>query len=170
MNTRTYHVVNSITVKSPAVLTIEPGTQILVDPGKFIKIEGTLVADGSAEAPIVFTASSPTTGQEWLGIYFTEFAIPATFNPDDSFLSGSILRHVEVSYADIGANIQTQAPYFSNDLFHHNGTGINQSGLASTRIETSVFTENTSPGIHHSRRKSADRGKCIYLEPIWNSF
>ena len=141
LNSRIYHVTGNLTVKNTAILTIQPGTQIFIDPGFFIKIEGTLIADGSEEAPIIFTTSSANSSH-WIGLTFTDLAVPAVFEANGVYQSGSILRYVNVSFADTGVLIQTKAPYFSNNLFENNTIGINQGSASSPRIENSIFNTN----------------------------
>ena len=146
LNTRAYHVNGNLIVRTGATLTIDPGTQVQVDPGYFIKIDGALIADGTALEPIVFTTNSATNAH-WIGLNFTGNAIPATFDSGGAYLSGSILRHVEISYADTAVNIQTMAPYFADDLFQNNSNGINQGSASSPIIENSIFLGNTNVAI-----------------------
>jgi thermitase len=150
LNTRTYHVTGPLTVSSGATLTIQPGTQILVDPNTalkkiFIKVDGKLIADGTANAPIVFTTSSASNAH-WNGLTFTDLAAPAVFDANGAYLNGSILRYVHVSYAETGVLFQTKAPYFAYDLFESNTTGISQGSASSPRIENSVFSANGFDG------------------------
>ena len=160
LNTRTYRVTGgSLTIKNTAVLTIDPGTQILIDPSLFIKIEGTLIADGTADAPIVFTTSSASNAH-WVGLNFTDKAVPASFDSDGDYLNGSLLRHVDVSYADTAVSIQDKVPYIASVLFYSNTTGINQALASSPRIENSIFTGN---GPNNGVPPAMDSGYAIQL-------
>src|SRR3989475_670825 len=62
----TYHV----TVRSPATLTILPGTTVKFDPGVHLYIDGSLVADGTATRAIIFTANNTGSPIPWGGIQF----------------------------------------------------------------------------------------------------
>ena len=67
-----------------AVLTIEPGVEIRFEPGTGLYIGyyihhyyfpqhfyGALSAQGTAQAPVVFTSNAPTPAPgDWRGIYF----------------------------------------------------------------------------------------------------
>src|SRR2546422_615927 len=66
MYVATYHV----TVRSPATLTILPGTTVKFDPGVHLYIEGSLVADGTATRAIIFTANNTGSPIPWGGIQF----------------------------------------------------------------------------------------------------
>lgn len=66
-----------------ATLTIQPGTLIKFDAGASLSIgyygNATLIANGTAAAPIIFTSSatSPTAGA-WEGIYFEDASISSS--------------------------------------------------------------------------------------------
>ena len=64
-------VIGTVEVATGAVLTIEPGTVILVN-GYYISINvrGTLNASGTASQTIVFSSTADSGGNEWGGIYF----------------------------------------------------------------------------------------------------
>jgi len=66
MYVATYHV----TVRSPATLTILPGTTVKFDSGVHLYIEGSLVADGTATSAIIFTANNTGSPIPWGGIQF----------------------------------------------------------------------------------------------------
>lgn len=88
---------------APAILTIEPGVHVEMHPGTSFEIEhwsndqpatGAVIAEGTAEAPIVFTsaAASPQPG-DWQGLWFGGVA-----------LSENSFQHVRLEYtgADCG--------------------------------------------------------------------
>src|SRR5437879_8584213 len=66
MYVATYHV----TVRSPATLSILPGTTVKFDSGVHLYIEGSLVADGTATNAIIFTANNTGSPIPWGGIQF----------------------------------------------------------------------------------------------------
>ena len=68
------HIIGPLTVTSNAVLTVVPGSTVLVDGGVAIKVLGSsrLVAAGTAALPITFGPSS--TGSAWQGILFSTSA------------------------------------------------------------------------------------------------
>jgi hypothetical protein len=116
---RDYLLVGSIAVKAGAVLTIDPGTQILGDvttKGRLIVERGArLVADGQRMAPIVFTSAAPPAMRragDWGGVVLLgrapspEIAVESVgLRPGDGFGGpddqddGGVLRFARIEYA-----------------------------------------------------------------------
>uniref|UniRef100_A0A540VEF0 S8 family serine peptidase n=1 Tax=Litorilinea aerophila TaxID=1204385 RepID=A0A540VEF0_9CHLR len=143
---KTYILNGTVIVGQGVTLTIQPGTVIKGNPDKFIRVDGTLIARGTAEAPILFTTNS-VTGTRWSGIRFTDSAMDAWFDPQGNYQGGSVLQHVIVERAAIGASLGSRAPYIADSTFQDNGmaiqVGSNGNG-GSPRIERSQFTRNST--------------------------
>ena len=136
-----YTVVATILIGADAVLTINPGVEIRVDPGLGIGVgsqafgPGTLVARGTAEEPIIFTSNLsdpdvPAAG-DWKDILFSDFAVDAEYDGDGSYLSGSALEHCVIEFAGSGdiatgsITIQSSSPYLSDcEVRHSARSGI----------------------------------------------
>jgi YD repeat-containing protein/parallel beta-helix repeat protein len=103
-----YVVVGDLTIVSGVVLTLEPGVVVKVySSDGDIRVNGTLVADGTSGVPIVFTSigddsvggdtngNGPSSGSPgvWRGIGFA------------SGSTGNLLDYVEVYYAGAGSNL-----------------------------------------------------------------
>jgi RHS repeat-associated protein len=72
--------------------TIEPGVTVIVEPGArltlvSLTVKGTLLAEGTASEPVLFTGKHEESSGEWHGIIFE----PGS--------SASVLDHVDVAYA-----------------------------------------------------------------------
>jgi hypothetical protein len=125
VNTKAYRLNGTVFVKNDAVLTIEPGTFIIGQPGSqpasalFITQNGKIVAEGTRSRPIIFTSSLPfgqRKGGDWGGLVLlgkapvnwpTGFGnIEGLTASDDTLYGGTdpnhncgTLRYVRVEYA-----------------------------------------------------------------------
>ncbi|MCD6519861.1 MAG: hypothetical protein J7M05_08070 [Anaerolineae bacterium] len=102
-----YHITGDVTIPRGNLLRIAPGVVLKFAPQKQLKVQGTLSAIGSAEAPILFTsikddtalgdtngdgsASAPQV-RDWGGIYFD----------DESRANPGIISHAEIRYSGRG--------------------------------------------------------------------
>lgn len=80
-----YTVVGDISVAANTTLIIEPGVTVEFDPGQGMTVQGRLLADGTADQPILFTRSQP--GTTWERLLFLE-------------AGDSRLAHCTIEYAD----------------------------------------------------------------------
>ncbi|MFM7172644.1 MAG: S8 family serine peptidase, partial [Caldilinea sp.] len=146
----------TVIVDKGVALTIQPGTVIKANPGRFIRVDGTLIARGTAAQPILFTTNS-ITNAAWSGIRFADTAVDASYDAAGKYLAGSVLQFVEINSAELAVSLSTRAPYIADSTFRSNGTSIqignNQSG-GSPRIERNEFWGNgnveTMPGYGDS--------------------
>lgn len=105
-----------------AVVTVEPGTRLEFQQGEGMEIRrGALKAQGTADAPIVFTGVQPVRGY-WAGLAFL------------SRHADNLLEHVEVSYA--GA---------SGYHFTHQGIRVVRGG--SLTLKNATIRDNERAGI-----------------------
>ncbi|RPI30712.1 MAG: hypothetical protein EHM70_13205, partial [Chloroflexota bacterium] len=105
-----YVVGGDLTINSGVTLTIQAGTQVRFNGNYSLNVNGTLIADGAPDAPILFT--SGTSGR-WNRIYFGDTSPDAQAGANGNYLSGSILRNVilEASAGGVGCNLAT--PYLA---------------------------------------------------------
>lgn len=87
----------TVTIRPGAVVTIAPGTRMLMNTAAVLRVEGQLLADGTSNAPIIFTRSTTTTN--WGRIMFVQ-AQP------------SRLRHCVIEFANSVGDHQS---YYDND-------------------------------------------------------
>jgi hypothetical protein len=148
-----YEVVGDVIVRNDATLTIEPGVQIRFSPGTKLSVGtgslggGTLVADGEQGNPISFTSrqGSPSPG-DWVGISFLPSAVPAVF-AGETYVSGSLLRHCVVEYAQTAVNLRAAAGLVGCTVRSCNGDlgAVFVSVEAdTTRLLDCVIEQNTS--------------------------
>jgi subtilisin family serine protease len=139
---KTYVLNGTVIVGQGITLTIQPGTVVKSNSSKFIRVDGTLIAQGTEQSPITFTTNA-VINEQWAGIRFADTAVSASFDLDGNYIAGSILRHVEISYASTGVNLGTRAPYIVASTFDHNDTAL-QTHSNAPRIEQNTFRENVT--------------------------
>ncbi len=122
-----YIVSGTIEVTRGATLRIEAGTEVKFNPGAKILVNGELLVLGTAENPVVLTASStsPKAG-DWGGIEFTDKAVSATVS-DGEYVSGSIIKNAIIRFGQ-GIKCDDASPYIVNNQLSLNTAGIVISG------------------------------------------
>ena len=108
-----YAVNDDTIIDNGATLTIEPGTVIKSAAGKGLYVyNGTLIAEGTEEKPIVFTSSAknPAKGA-WVGLVFYE-----------GTLNNTTLKYCEIEYA--GGDQNYRAIHIYESKIHVNYCSI----------------------------------------------
>jgi subtilisin family serine protease len=137
---RQYVIGGAVRVLQGVTLTVEPGTVVQFEPAGSLTVSGTLIADGTAAAPILFEG---TGAGAWGGLTFTDVSVDATFDITGTYQSGSILRHVQVLSATTGVRLQNAAPYIAQSRFAgHVTTALAVDG-SSPQIIANSFVSNT---------------------------
>ena len=135
-----YQLSQTISVKPGATLTIEPGVEVIAAGQFFLIIEGGLVAEGTGDAPILFTSTNKQPGA-WYGLKIGyNSQQPATAR----------LHHAIVEYA-LPSNLPNDGSLTAreaildirNSTFRHSGgNGIAVSGPVTMTISDSRFENN----------------------------
>jgi PKD repeat protein len=141
-----YRIEGNITVPAGATLTIEAGTEVSFQSWYSLTVNGTLLANGTASQPILFTA---VTSPGWLGIRFVSA-------PDGSLLDHVIVekgRATGASPLDSGGGIYIDGsnPTISNSIIRNNlalnsGGGIYLNNSNATLIGNSIINNQAGQG------------------------
>ncbi len=134
-----YRVTGDIVIDGGGRLFIEPGVQILYDQKTAILVkDGGIVARGTREAPILFSANSASPAP---GFYAcaVRFMSPTKVN--------SVMEYCIVKYAETALDVQHGAP----DISYCHIAASSQCGVfcgndASPKITFSSFTDNLGQG------------------------
>ena len=111
-----YYITGDVQIPSGVTLTIEPGVEIRYTGGYELLVQGVLIANGTAESPIVFTSTTPGTSS---GATMLKF--------EGSDLDQIQINHVQMRYADKAIRI--------GDESEHNQGGKNTGTLTVSNIE-----------------------------------
>ncbi len=149
-------------VRKGATLTILPGTRVAFVPrrlagadehegftGSGIRVDGRIVAEGTAEKPIVFTVAgaAPAPGS-WDKILFS-FSVGSRFD-NCTFEGARYAFHAHFSEIAV-----------RRCLFRDNEEGV-RLGQSRVTIEDSVFTRNEIRGINFRECRNVIRGNLVF--------
>ncbi|ACL03175.1 Fibronectin type III domain protein [Desulfatibacillum aliphaticivorans] len=137
---------------TPATLTIEPGVEVLFQPGYGLTVGyyssgdfmGALYAVGTEQKPITFTsyAETPSPG-DWKGLYFSR-------STDES---STALDYCNISYGGLTYNaniyiLNCEPPVSNCTLTHSSAYGIRLADNVTPAIEDNVISYNQSSAIY----------------------
>lgn len=96
-------------------LTVQSGSTLKFYSGIKLKINGTLIAEGTASNRITFTSvnASPSWG-DWGGIYFKDSSVDAN----------CIVKYADIKYATHGIDCYKAEPKIANNIISNNRYGI----------------------------------------------
>jgi parallel beta-helix repeat protein len=140
-------------------IRVEPGDTLIVDAGVTMQfdstvvftVEGCLLANGTSERPIVFTASNPLRLKpEWEGIEFSNRS-----------KDGSTLTHCVVEFARRGMMVFSSSPAIANCTIRYcAGDGI-MLKVSQSRLLHNTVQENGKAGIHATAFRGIISGNTI---------
>ncbi len=133
-----YLIDGDITIPAGATLTIEPGVDVLFQSWYSLTVNGTLIADGTESAPILFGGGHPTAG--WLGVRFINA-------PDGSSLTYAIIENGRATGADPlnkggGIYIDGSNPTISHSTIRNNFAKYSGGGIYLNN-SNAILTANT---------------------------
>ena len=109
-----YFTLGNVLVNEGITLTIEPGVTIEFDTGHKLIIDGTLIAQGTAEDTIRFTPKETMEPGSWGGILFEDSSIDGVYDEYYNYLNGSIIQYCLLEYANIGIKGESGFPFVDN--------------------------------------------------------
>ena len=153
-----YLLTGNILVNAGVTLTIEAGVVINAESNTSILNKGTLIAIGTSENPIVFTSSSNNPGNyDWSGIDFSGETEDALYDEDGNYVSGTILKFVQVFYAgssNAALRLINSSIFMDNITVKYSGNYAvkyeksNYETVPISRITNSTLSYNEYGGVH----------------------
>jgi parallel beta-helix repeat protein len=117
-----YVIESDVIIRDKAVLTIEPGTEILSRGGALV-VEGQLLAQGDSERLILFASAEGV--DRWAGIRFANVKEKE-----------NLLKFVRVRKAKVGISIEASSPRIEASEFTNNDTALAIQGAFSAPMVT----------------------------------
>jgi hypothetical protein len=105
-----YLMTRNIIIDTNATLTIDPGVSIFADSGKYIEVRGTLLMAGTSIDSIRISAIDTT--RPWNSINYLQIAKGATYNQQNEYSNGCILRYCVLDNAG-----NEKFPYFESTSY-----------------------------------------------------
>ncbi|MBU1064791.1 right-handed parallel beta-helix repeat-containing protein [bacterium] len=135
---RYIYVSGDVTVNSGITLEIDPGVFVFFNDDTRLTINGTLIAEGTAEDPIVFTSYNENpASSNWYGIRFEDSSVDASCK----------VKYCDIKYAQYGIYCNRANPRIQNNSISHSNYGIYLYQSSPAHIETNTVINN-SEGIH----------------------
>jgi hypothetical protein len=160
-----YIVTGNILVPSGVTLTIEPGVVVKVNNGLYIKIQGELIAIGTSSSKIIITSSNTLKFKgDWDKIWLA--GVATNFDSNNNYVSGTIIKHCEISYANEGLRIDDSSFFLSSSIIENNNQGINFKKVFNSIIADNIFRSNingtnTSAGTENNGQGSFNNNKFL---------
>ncbi len=168
---KTYNVVGNIRVAEGVTLTIQPGVAVRFAQNVGLRVDGTLIADGTESQPIRFTrgftGTDPWNPQYWSGINFTAGSVDARYDENGDYAGGSVLRHALVSGGGNGVLVGGASPLISHSRFVSNEMAIALNG-GSPHIVYNVI-EGNGTGVNSGCCNGGGNGALIEANVIRNN-
>ena len=133
---------SSLTIPLTTTLVLSPGVVIEPSNSAMITVNGQLVAAGTADQPIRFTASSPKTGGRWAGMTFVNQAMSTS-----SVLDGCIIEFGGSSSTSALKLDNASVPILNSRISDNNGIGIELINSSNAMISNSAIVMNLGDGI-----------------------
>ncbi len=136
-----YTVTQFVRVRPDVTLMVEAGVEVAFAKNASLRVEGTLLAQGTANAPILFTGTAKEPGA-WNGITASNTAEqPASLTFDHVIVEYAIYEGFENNGS---LSLDYTTAEIRNSIFRNGGgNGLNVSGNATATIADSSFTNNT---------------------------
>ncbi len=135
-----YVVSDSVVLEEGATLKIEPGARVELAGEVTFEIRGKLIAIGTPDKPIVFTAHSD---QPWEHISFTDFSADATYAENGAYLDGCILKNCVIEKSR-GIFVRFGAPLITECEIRDNYSSGIRVEFGAPRITGNYITGNST--------------------------
>jgi len=139
-----YIIQGNVLVASTATLTIQSGVTIKVAGNYFLRVEGNIIAVGTASSTITFESNSASPTQtSWKGIEIRPGG-GSVIDNSLAYVSGSRFSYVTIKDAARGIYIFEAGLHIANCTFSNNSKAIEPRKTTSVVIQNSTFSSNNT--------------------------
>jgi hypothetical protein len=119
-----YIVTGNILVEPGVTLTIEPGVTVKFDNVFYLKIQGEIIAIGSSQNRIHFTAYNvpQDSSDYWEYIWLTGTTV--NYDANRNYINGTIFKNCVIEFAEYGLFIDNASFYIDSCELRNNTNGI----------------------------------------------
>ncbi|MFZ2634165.1 MAG: hypothetical protein WA017_17375 [Desulfosalsimonadaceae bacterium] len=151
-------------VNEGSTLIIKPGVRVEAYGG-WLRVDGQLLARGTAENPIIFTSAyADPEPVDWTGINFSETAIGAIYSDTGEYVAGSIIEYSTIELSIYGIKADESAPFLSHVTIQNCTEGLSLNNITSMHIQNSNFIKNNSLAINSKINLLLSISGCTFTE------
>jgi len=167
-----YIIQGNVLVASTDTLTIQSGVTVRVAGNYFLRVEGTIIAVGTASSTITFESNSTSPTQtSWKGVEIRPSG-GSILNNSLAYVSGSRFSYVTIKDAARGIYIFEAGLHIANCTFSNNSKAIEPRKTTNVVVQNSTFTSNNI-GVyteHESYSPDDAYGDISNLHILSNTF
>jgi hypothetical protein len=155
-----YLVTANVRVLAGNTLTIDPGVRIELPKGVLMQVDGSIIAQGTAQDSILLTSKGDSAGANWGGLYISSASPGSVYLPDGTYVSGNAFGYVTIRYGSglitesallltnsaISDNVPPTSPSFPSEAVYGDRGAIWLNGGISF-IADSRISRNSMCGI-----------------------
>jgi hypothetical protein len=147
-----YHIGANVAVDTGTILFIEPGVTVKFDGNYYLRVDGTMIANGTSSSHILFTSNQTTPkAGDWDSVRLNSATDEVSYC--DFYYSGAGGLEINASFkvidscnfvnSSLGTMLGCSSVTFENCTFTSNSVGINvNDNLGSAEFENCIFNGN----------------------------
>ena len=172
-----YIISRDLVIQQGVSLIIEPGVIVKFNKGRFLQVNGELIARGTKVDPILFTSNVPDSKPgDWLGIFFSNTNLGANYDKLGNYVSGSKLEYCTIEYCKSAIKTESSSLFINHCVIQNNldvgicvakgSLKIVNSTIRQTQAGSGFYIKGATAAIIESKicHNNGECGGGIYAE------